>query len=460
MSIDEKSSINNQKREIFEQEHHVSLKSACSIGNGIIKIDGEAKNDAINLFDSVQPDLTFFIPASGSGSRMFTFLFDFSVDGIETEHIKTFFNRLEDFAFYKTIPLTVREKMSSLQREYVAEYLLNQEGMQFAHLPKGLIPFHEVGDRIYNPFQEQVLQGKKLMSSQGTMHFTVQEGFEKLVQDSIDALGEEVCSGIDFSYSNQDKETDAYCFNLDGSPFVLHDKQLRRPAGHGALIANLNATEGDLVLIKNIDNVQHLDKCRRSNDTWKLATGLLIQFKEELKSLSEDYSIESLRRLNSKYDFLSAEEVENINESKMKEIASRPSRVCGMVLNEGAPGGGPFWINDNGTVTKQIIEGVQISKEADQQEILQSSSHFNPVFVALSKTDVYGNKLDLNDFVDSSKNLVVKKPHNGQNITYRELPGLWNGAMSDWNTIFLEIPAEVFSPVKTALDLLSDAHQA
>jgi len=460
MSKDEKSSINNQKREIFEQEHHVSLKSACSIDNGIMKIDEIAKLSYINLFRSAKPDLTFFIPASGSGSRMFKFMFDYATDKNETEDVKTFFSRLEDFAFYKTVPLTVREKIGSLQKEYIAEYLLNNDGMGFANLPKGLIPFHTVGDNVYNPFQEQVLQAKDLILNRGSMHFTVQEGFEKMVQDSIDILGDSMNESIDFSFSNQDKNSDAYCFNLDGSSFIENGSQLRRPAGHGALLQNLNKIKGDFVLIKNIDNVQHYSKSTSSKDTWELTVGLLIAFKAELKELSDNYSFESLERLNSKYNFLSKEEVSSFDVSRIQEIVSRPSRICGMVVNEGAPGGGPFWINDNGTVTKQIIEGVQISKESDQQQILRSSSHFNPVFVALSKTDVNGIELDLNDFVDSSKNLVVKKPHNGQEITYRELPGLWNGSMSNWNTIFLEIPAEVFSPVKTALDLLSEAHQA
>ncbi|MDC0100689.1 DUF4301 family protein, partial [Crocinitomicaceae bacterium] len=161
-----------------------------------------------------------------------------------------------------------------------------------------------------------------------------------------------------------------------------------------------------------------------------------------------------------KYDFLSGMEMDAFDEARLSELTSRPSRVCGMVKNEGALGGGPFWINDNGVVTKQIIEGVQISGEEDQQAILKLSSHFNPVFIALSKTDVNDKPLDLMSFIDASKNLVVTRSHKGSEIMYRELPGLWNGAMSDWNTIFLEIPVEVFSPVKTANDLLKEAHRS
>ncbi|NRA13311.1 MAG: DUF4301 family protein, partial [Crocinitomicaceae bacterium] len=403
---------------------------------------------------------TFFIPASGSGSRMFKFLFDYGKDGVETDAVNEFFGNLKMFALYQTIPINVRQKMSSLKFIYLAEYFLNNEGMNFAQLPKGLIPFHEVNGRIYNPFQEQVLQSRHLMINGGEMHFTVQEGFEKMVRESIESLGEYLYDDIKFSFSNQEKDTDAYCFNSDGSAFMDTGAQLRRPAGHGALIHNLNAIDADYVLIKNIDNIQHFSKKGPSNDTWELAVGILMKFKRDLKSIVGNYSKAAVVALNNEYDFLSKTELESLDEVKLNEIAFRPSRVCGMVKNEGAPGGGPFWINDKGTVTKQIIEGVQISKEEDQQQILSSSSHFNPVFVALSKTDVNDKQLDLMSFIDSTKNLVVKKPHGVSEIMYRELPGLWNGAMSDWNTIFLEIPAEVFSPVKTANDLLSDAHKS
>ncbi|MDB4075130.1 MAG: DUF4301 family protein [Crocinitomicaceae bacterium] len=460
MSIDEKSSIINQKRDIFVREHYVSLMTACSIGDGIIRIDGEARNEALDLFREVAPRITFFIPASGSGSRMFKFLFDYTKDEIETDVVKKFFDNLDTFAFYQTIPINVRQKMSTLQSIYLAEYLLNKEGMNFTLLPKGLIPFHKVKGEIYNPFQEQVLQSKHLMSKGGEMHFTVQEGFEGMVRDSIESLGKYLHDDIQFSFSSQEKNTDAYCFNSDGSAFIENNTQLRRPAGHGALIHNLNEIEADFILVKNIDNVQHFSKKEASNDTWELALGTLIKFKQELRAIVGNYSKEAIVALNSKYDFLSGMEMDAFDEARLSELTSRPSRVCGMVKNEGALGGGPFWINDNGVVTKQIIEGVQISGEEDQQAILKLSSHFNPVFIALSKTDVNDKPLDLMSFIDASKNLVVTRSHKGSEIMYRELPGLWNGAMSDWNTIFLEIPVEVFSPVKTANDLLKEAHRS
>lgn len=460
MSTDEKSSINKQKREIFEEDNSVSLESACSIGNGIIKIEEEMKQESISLFHDLQPKLTFFIPSSGTGSRMFKLLFDYTKDKIESDSVKMFFDNIERFAFYKTIPKSVKEKIKMLQPQYVAEYLLNEGGMNFAKLPKGLIPFHVMNGKIYNPFQDQVLQAKQLMVNGGEMHFTVQEGFENIVQYSINDLPGIVEEELNLSFSNQSKDTDAFCFNEDGSVFIESGEVLRRPAGHGSLISNLNAVVGDYVLIKNIDNIQHFSKSSETNRTWELTVGLLIRFKRDLKALSDNFNIDALYVLNSKYQFLSQQELDNFNKDKLLEIISRPTRVCGMVKNEGAPGGGPFWINDHGKVSKQIIEGVQISKDADQQEILHSSSHFNPVFIAISKTDINENWLDLNDFVDFSKNMVVKKPYNGGEIIYRELPGLWNGAMSNWNTLFVEIPARVFSPVKTVLDLLSDAHVA
>jgi hypothetical protein len=459
MSIDEKSSINQQKREIFEQSHHVKLEAACSIGNGILKFDALKRDALIHIFKNEQRKLTFFIPASGSGSRMFKFLFEFTSSQEESGAVKLFMDNLEKFAFYSTIPVTVREKLGALQSQYLAEYLLNEEGMNFEKLPKGLIPFHDVFGTIYNPFQEQVIQANRLVSEESEMHFTVQEGFEKRVQDSINVLNDPSKNKLSISFSNQDKNSDAYCFNLDQSPVLENDLQLQRPAGHGALIKNLNAIDGDFVLIKNIDNVQHFSKSDESNETWQLVLGLLIAFKRDLNILAKEYSKPALVKLNEQYEFLSSQEVNDFNEDRLKEIISRPSRVCGMVVNEGAPGGGPFWVKDGDRISKQIVEGVQISKSEDQQQIVQESSHFNPVFIAVSKSDIAGNHLDLNDFVDHSKNLVVKKPNKGSEIIYRELPGLWNGAMSNWNTLFLEIPATVFSPVKTALDLLKDAHK-
>jgi len=231
---------------------------------------------------------------------------------------------------------------------------------------------------------------------------------------------------------------------------------LRRPAGHGSLLVNLNDIDADIVLIKNIDNIQHIDKSEESNETWKLLIGTLQQFENELKMLLENYSDQAFADLNSKYAFLAHSET--LSKALLEKITARPTRVCGMVRNDGAPGGGPFWIEKSGEITKQIVEKVQISGEEDQQKILRESSHFNPVMIVACKNDLHGNRLNLHEFSNDEQYLVVKKPYDGKMIYYRELPGLWNGGMYYWNTIFVEIPSKVFSPVKAVLDLIAEEH--
>lgn len=457
MSTDDTSSIENQKTVVFQQDRTVKLVDSCVVGQGIVRLDQTEVDQLKERFESIENDVSFFIPASGSGSRMFEELFQFLSTREETPEIAAFFKEFPNLALFRSLPLVVREKFKNLQSIYIAEYLLSDGGLNYSSKPKGLIPFHVFEDQVYNPFQEQVLQAKELIRGNGKIHFTIQQGFEKEVSDSIKdlQLKDLNLSNIEFSY--QDSEMDAFCFSEDGNLAMNSQEPLRRPAGHGALLKNLNEVGEDIILIKNIDNVQHRSKATITVDVWKYCVGLLLDFKEALAELVDTFSTSKLQELNAKFQFLSEEEVTACNEERILHYAKRPSRVCGMVINQGAPGGGPFWIEDANGVSKQIVEKVQIRQE--DKDVMASSSHFNPVFIALSKTDVRGNLLDLNDFVDHTKNLVVTKPHGTETIMYRELPGLWNGSMSDWNSVFVEIPENVFSPVKSILDLLTPAHR-
>lgn len=457
MSTNEISSIQRQKSDVFNPLNSLKLRSSCVLGNGIIQLTESEKKRLKEVFEQSEESKSFFVPASGSGSRMFSEIVKFVETGETSERIEAFFEKLPELALFQELPLIVREKIVQLQPQYIAEYLISEDGMNFPTRPKGLIPFHVFGDRIFNPFQEQYQQATEILQKDGKVHFTIQPGFEEKVRDSLKQLNRpEMDKNVSFSV--QDSSTDAVCFESDGNVVLKDGEPLKRPAGHGALLKNLNAMEEELILIKNIDNVQHWSKSDLNREVWKYCTGLLIEFKRELKDLKDDYSTEKLIELNKKYQFLSDEEVEACNEMQILNYTSRPSRVCGMVVNEGAPGGGPFWVEENGAVTKQIVEKVQVSEE--DKCIMEESSHFNPVFIALSKSDVDGNMLDLNRFVDHSKYLVVTKPYEAREIKFRELPGLWNGSMSNWNTVFVEIPAGVFSPVKSLFDLLEDAHQA
>ena len=457
MSTNDNSSIQRQKSDVFNPLNALKLHSSCVPGNGIISLSEADKKRLKEVFESSDESKSFFVPASGSGSRMFSEIVRFVETGESSDKIEEFFKKLPELALFQELPLIVREKIGQLQPQYIAEYLISEDGMNFPERPKGLIPFHVFGDRIFNPFQEQYQQALEILEKDRKIHFTIQPGFEQKIRDSLGQLNR---SDLDenVSFSVQDTDTDAVCFEQDGSVVLKDGEPLRRPAGHGALLQNLNAMDEDLILIKNIDNVQHWSKSDLNREVWKQCTGLLIEFKRELKALKDHYSTEKLKELNAKYQFLSEKEVEDCDAMQIRNYASRPSRVCGMVVNEGAPGGGPYWVEENGSVTKQIVEKVQVSDE--DKCIMEQSSHFNPVFIALSKSDVDGNPLDLNRFVDHSKYLVVTKPFEAREIKFRELPGLWNGSMSNWNTVFVEIPAGVFSPVKSLFDLLEEAHQA
>lgn len=457
MSTSDKSSIEQQKSEISRGSNTVDLVGSCVLNNGILRLSEQDKLGYQERYENWKGASSFFIPASGSGSRMFSDLVHFIESKQESEVIRQFFKELPNLALFQELPLVVRQKFDALQPIYLAEYLISKDGMKFQDRPKGLIPFHLTRSGVYNPFQDQLLQALQLLGYDGAVHFTIQKEFESTILESLKSLKiRDIESKVSFSY--QDVSTNAYCFDTNGELVTENGHPLRRPAGHGALLQNLNEVDSDLVFVKNIDNVQHLDKSDLNQRVWKYCAGLLLDFKRNMKALTDDFSTSGLEALNVKYQFLSQEELVTFTKEKLMKYAKRPSRVCGMVINEGAPGGGPFWVKDNGEVTKQIVEKVQISE--DDASIVKESSHFNPVFIALSKTDCFGEKLDLEKFVDASKFLVVNKPHQNGTLNYRELPGLWNGGMHHWNSVFIEIPKEVFSPVKSVFDLMNEAHRS
>lgn len=438
-----------QKKQVFSSDSKVNLSAACTPENGILVLSELDKQKAIQEYNDSSVKPVFFIPASGSGSRMFQFLFEWLETNVETPLVKSFFERVEEMPFFKTNNLELKDK------EAFVRQLLDTSQLNLGERPKGLVPFHEEEGTYFSAFQDQVRQAFQLTQNETEINFTIQPQFEAEIKTHLESL--KLSVQLNFSY--QEESTNAFCFDENHDLIETNGIPLRRPAGHGALLENLNKIDSDIILIKNIDNVQHTSKSELTVDTWKEATGVLLQFQRELKELSKNYSIEKLNALNTVYQFLSPTEIAKMNETKLASLVNRPSRVCGMVKNEGEPGGGPFWVEANGKVTKQIIEKIQISNDSDQQEIVSGSTHFNPVFIVASKTDCYGKRLDLINFRDNDAFFVVEKSQLGKKVFYRELPGLWNGAMSNWNTIFLEIPSETFSPVKTIVDLTKGAHR-
>lgn len=451
MSLIENESIKLQKSQVLCSDFHVDLHAACNIGSGIVKLNKEDELKAINTFDNSGIAPSFFIPSSGSGSRMFQFLFEYLETEEDSDLTNRFFSSIEQLPFY---PGIVAKGGDLNDRKAIVNCVLNELGL--ASLPKGLIPFHTYENGVHTSFQDQVIQASKLLNGEVSLEFTVQEDFEKVIAKNI----EETClsTNSEVKFSHQNRESNAYCFDANGDLVFDGAELLRRPSGHGALLENLNAIESQFVLMKNIDNIQHNSKSELTTETWKIAAGLLLNFTRDLNLLSTNFSLEALIEFNSVYQIIPKDLETDFSQEDLTIMKGRPTRVCGMVKNEGEPGGGPFWITDDGVVSKQIVEKAQIKEE--QLALMQESSHFNPVFLVLSKSDSRGNKLDLNDFKDDTKYFVVEKSHKGKLIKYRELPGLWNGSMSRWNTIFLEIPSSVFSPVKTVLDLIKPAHLA
>ena len=460
MSIDENSLISIQRKQVFETAPAVELIDACSIGAGLMVLSEQDKLRALEQFNLLSNEVSYFIPASGSGSRMFQSLHKFIDSGEMSEDCKIFFNEFSSFALYQKITQVTREKIENIDLLALARYLLHQDGLNLSNTPKGLIAFHKLDNEVFNPFQEHALQASQLFPQGVKMHFTVDQHAEADVRHSIGGIKYKNTRKIELSFSKQDNATDAYCFSENGDPALVNGEVLRRPAGHGALLKNLNKLDSELVLIKNIDNIQHYNRSAKSNEVAKYLIGIVKVFQNELLDLKANFSLEGLLELNEKYQWMSLESISSLNEAKFEKLLARPTRVCGMVKSEGAPGGGPFWIAGDHGPTKQIIEKVQISLDERQQEIMAGSSHFNPVLIAALTTDINGNKLDLERFSNDEKYLNVKKTHLGKTIFYRELPGLWNGGMYHWNTLFVEVPSKVFSPVKSVLDLLAKEHQA
>jgi hypothetical protein len=455
--------IEVEKGKVFGEKPLLKLKNPCKIGNGIISYQEDSKKELIALFDKSNPTISFFIPASGSGSRMFQFLFEFlnQPDENNVQLIERFFNNFEQFAFHRILPKEIRDFDFSAndQIEKVINFIITQEGLNFSSYPKGLIPFHKNGPFILNPFQEQVLQAINLLDKKVDVHFTIDENFESEIKHSIENVTKLVGKQVHVFFSYQEKNTNAIPFYKNQSTVLDEDKSvMTRPSGHGALLENLNGINSELIFLKNIDNVQNYNHSKSSKKTFKFLGGLALDFRNELLKLKSNPHFDQFSELNLKFQLFPEESISHFGEKEILNFINRPFRVCGMIKNEGQPGGGPFWVEENGVMSKQIIEKAQIESSFDQLKLLVQSTHFNPVMMVACPLNLEGNKFDLHEYSDPSKYFLIEKKHKGESIFFSELPGLWNGSMANWNTIFVEIPSDTFSPVKTVLDLLDKLH--
>ncbi len=469
-----KDSKDIQLDKILAGNPKIKLVKPCRIGDGILAVDDNDIKRLEQQFETEkeQKEITFFIPASGSGSRMFDSLFDYlkSKNNIAPEtfkFIEKLLSHINEFAFYNKLPRHFKSDIKSgdVNIRSLVEYILSEKGLNLGVMPKGLIPFHRYGKFIINPFQEHILQGAKVAGDKTHFHFTINKKFEKEIERSIQIIRE--ISGVDFHYhfSEQDTATHAYAFTKNHELAVDQDQNvIRRPSGHGALINNLNDIDSDLIFIKNIDNVQHYQKAFTSLQTKKVLAGLTLEFQSKVFKL--------IRAINAKSDIIDELALDlnlnyhlNLTERELQDHSfllsyfNKPIRVCGMVKNEGQPGGGPFWISDEaGNLSKQIIEKSQIATDDKQVSISLHATHFNPVELICAVKDFEGNKFNLNDYVNNDQYFLVNKTHMGVDINYIEQPGLWNGGMYGWLTLFYEIDSRCFSPVKTVLDLLNPLH--
>ena len=375
-----------------------------------------------------------FVPASGAASRMFKNLFQYLEDGIETPFIQEFLANKDKFAF--------GPQLAGKEGQDAVRYLL--QDMQYGDLPKGLLLFHKYRDGARTPALEHLVEGAQYCKGEGEkptvyLHFTVSHDhlplFRQHIAENLAKFEEKYGVKYDVTFSEQLPSTDTIAANPDGTPFRTKDgKLLFRPGGHGALIENLNQQDADIVFIKNIDNVVP-DRLKKDTIRYKqILAGVLVTEQKRV--------FEALKDPN-----LSDEERAKLN---------RPIRVCGVVKNTGEPGGGPFLVREaDGSISCQILESTQIS----DPELMKQSTHFNPVDLVCCLRNYKGEKFNLLDYVDDNAGFISSKSYQGRELKALELPGLWNGSMSNWNTLFVEVPVETFNPVKVVLDLLKEAHQ-
>ncbi|MFO8128465.1 MAG: DUF4301 family protein [Bacteroidales bacterium] len=499
-----KSTVEKQIRNFIHGFPFANLEGAATPERGILVCAPEQVDKFVRLYEKRAPGMRLekFVPASGAASRMFRHLFsvlqDYEEDKVMIDRILSddafhsagyFLNNLEKFAFYLILRETVTGKGHDFDKliehkEYrpILEALLTEEGMNYGSLPKGLLYFHMYEDGPRHALEEHLVEGAfycRERSGKVSVHFTVSpEHMERFRRVANREKGKhENAFGVvyDISYSVQKPTTDTVAVDMDNEPFRLEDGSiLFRPGGHGALIENLNDLHADLIFIKNIDNVV---PDRLKTDTYKykkLLGGILLDVQEtvfdylekiengrfnenDLLSIKEFMQDRLLIRFPDDFNDLDLEKQFGWIEYKL----NRPIRVCGMVKNEGEPGGGPFWvINDRGEISLQIVEKSQIDPDDPRQvEIMNRSTHFNPVDLVCATKNYKGEKFNLKSFVDPETGFISQKSRDGRDLKALELPGLWNGAMAGWNTIFVEVPIITFNPVKSVNDLLREQHQ-
>ena len=459
----------------------MSLISPATPQNGIKVLSEDEEERSITICEnSLSSGLSTckFVPASGAASRMFKQLFDFIENGIENDFMQTFFNDIEKFAFYQSL----NECANTNDKQELVKLLLNDDGLGYGKKPKGLLAFHKYNGNSRTPFEEHLVETASYCAGSNGLakvHFTIspehEQGFTDLLAKVQNDYQKRFGIKFDVSFSYQHASTDTIAVDMDNNPYNDENGNLIfRPGGHGALLKNLNELDADLIFIKNIDNVAP-DRLKHQTKKYKKTlAGLLVSIRNKVffyieklekptsstdEELLKNIDIFLRKELSIQYNNNFANNEEKINFYRTQ--LDRPIRVCGMVKNEGEPGGGPFLAqNSDQTISLQIVEKAQIDLDNPEQlQLLNNSTHFNPVDIICSTKNIKGEKYNLLNYSDPKTGFISIKSKDGVDLKALELPGLWNGAMSNWNTIFVEVPAETFSPVKTVNDLLRPEHQ-
>ncbi len=484
--------VSSQLTILHSETIPVTLERPCSVNDGIMAIPESEKTALISRHEeaAAKGRMTKFVPASGAASRMFRNWFNYyeTEDFKNTEEAGVLEDEIVKFAFYPDVEKVVssdgRDPSKMLREDIseILEYILTPTGLNYAHLPKALLKFHAYPDHNRTPLEEHLVEAAMYTQDEDCvcrLHITVSGEHESKVQEYLSGIKKyyETRYNVRFqsSLSIQFPSTNTIAVDEKGIPFRDTEGRIMfRPGGHGALLKNLNAIEEDIIFIKNIDNVVP-DRLKPETVHYKKILGgylstLQEQIFQYLHFLNENTMKE--RQLSEIMDFcrgtlcsIPSSDFENIPDTEKREILfnllNRPLRVCGMVKNEGEPGGGPFWVRGKkGEQSLQIVEKAQVNVKSEaQRSIWESSSYFNPVDLVCSITDYRGEKFDLRRYVDGDTWIVSNKSYEGKPLKILEHPGLWNGSMAGWNTVFVEVPSITFNPVKTVEDLLRDEHQ-
>ncbi len=472
----------------------LTIVASASTEKGIKRIEIDAQEFFMQVWKkylSENKQIVKFVPASGAASRMFKDLFEFlesNYDVPQTPFETKFFDEIKKFAFYEDLDISclkntgknITELISVEEYKTIVRNLLEYDGLNYGKLPKGLLKFHTYSTGVRTAMEEHLVEGALYACNardEVNIHFTVSPEhrhlFEDLSEEKNPYYEREYNVFYEITFSEQKSSTDTIAADENNNPFREDGQLMFRPGGHGALIENLNDIDADVIFIKNIDNVVP-DTFKDSTVLYKkLIAGVLVDTQQKIfdylylidsGKYSHDQLMEIIHFLQHDLNIKNPEtkmleDVELVLYLKSK--LNRPIRVCGMVKNEGEPGGGPFFaVNPDQTISLQILESSQIDlSDVAKRQMFEEGTHFNPVDLVCAVKDYQGRKFNLPDYVDKNTGFISLKSKNGKELKALELPGLWNGAMSDWNTIFVEVPIETFNPVKTVNDLLKPEHQ-